>query len=85
MEPYLGSGLPQINTLRAGAPDTLPGPPTTKHTHEMKNKRNTREALLIAAGTLFFPLLCIECWWINLLAVALLGGAALLNPEYIGG
>ena len=51
----------------------------------MKNKRNTREVLLIAAGTLFFPLLCIESPWVNLLAVALLGVAALLNPEYIGG
>lgn len=45
--------------------------------------RKIREALLIVAGALFFPLLCIECWWINLAAIALLGGAALLNPEYI--
>ena len=50
-----------------------------------KNSQKLREALLIVAGTLFFPLLCIECWWINLAAIALLGGAALLNPEYIGG
>lgn len=51
----------------------------------MKKNRTLREALLVVAGTLFFPLLCVGCWWINLLAVALLGGAALLNPEYIGG
>ena len=50
-----------------------------------KNTRKFREALLIAAGTLFFPLLCIESWWITLFAIAFLGTAALLNPEYIGG
>ena len=51
----------------------------------MKAKtRKTRETLLIAAGALFFPLLCLECWWINLIAIAFLGIAALLNPEYVG-
>lgn len=46
--------------------------------------RNIRETLLIVASALFFPLLCIECWWINLIAIAFLGIAALLNPDYVG-
>lgn len=51
---------------------------------QMKKKISSRKALLVIAGALFFPLLCIECWWINLIAIAFLGGAALLNPEYVG-
>ena len=47
--------------------------------------RKIREAYLIVAGALFFPLLCIESWATALLAIALLGSAALLNPEYIRG
>ena len=51
---------------------------------QMKKKISSRKALLVIAGALFFPLLCIECWWINLIAIALLGTAALLNPDYVG-
>lgn len=52
----------------------------------MKHTRKTsiREAYAIVAASLFFPLLCIESWGTALLAIALLGGAALLNPDYVG-
>lgn len=65
------------------AKSTIRAAPLKRQPKMKAHTRKIREAYLIVAGALFFPLLCIECWWINLAAIALLGGAALLNPEYI--